>query len=65
MIWQTAMPILDKLDPLQYYVHYRLFRDSTRYYNKGLVKVCPVLFRLYAAHFAYRTSPTLAEICPK
>lgn len=36
---KTAMPLLDKIDPLQYYFVYRLFRDSTRYYNKSLVKV--------------------------
>jgi import inner membrane translocase subunit TIM50 len=32
------MPILDKIDPLSYYFLYRLFRDSTRYFNGTLVK---------------------------
>lgn len=36
---QTAMPILDKLDPYQFFITYKLFRDATRSVNGTPVKV--------------------------
>lgn len=40
-IWQTAMPVIEKLDPMEAYIPFKLFRESTRYYKKALVKVLP------------------------
>lgn len=33
------MPILDKLDPYQFFITYKLFRDATRSVNGTPVKV--------------------------
>lgn len=33
------MPILDKLDPYQFFITYKLFRDATRSVNGQPVKV--------------------------
>ena len=34
----TAIPIVEKLDPHMIYILYKLFRDSTRYHNKDVIK---------------------------
>ena len=34
----TAIPIVEKLDPHMIYILYKLFRDSTRYHNKQVIK---------------------------
>lgn len=34
----TAIPIVEKLDPHMIYILYKLFRDSTRYFNKDVIK---------------------------
>ncbi len=39
IMFQTAMPILDKLDPYQFFITYKLFRDATRSVNGTPVKV--------------------------
>jgi TFIIF-interacting CTD phosphatase-like protein len=36
---QTALPIVDKLDPHHFYIVYQLFRESMRAYNGEVVKV--------------------------
>ena len=36
---QTALPILEKLDPYQFWIAYKLFRDATRSINGQPVKV--------------------------
>lgn len=36
--FQTANPIIDKLDPYQFFIQYRLFRDATRSVNGTPVK---------------------------
>lgn len=40
---QTAMPIIEKLDPYNFFILYKLFRESTRSVNGKIVKVTPVL----------------------
>ena len=36
---QTAVPIIEKIDPFTLYVSYKLFRESTRSADGRLVKV--------------------------
>lgn len=35
------MPVAEKLDPFTAYLPYRLYRESTRYVDGKVVKVCP------------------------
>lgn len=35
---QTALPVLEKLDPYNFFITYRLFRDATRATDDGPVK---------------------------
>ena len=37
--YQTVDPILDKLDPYNLYIMYRLYRESTRLVDGKIVKV--------------------------
>ena len=39
LVFQTAFPIVDGLDP-KGYISFRLFRDATRYIDGAHVKVC-------------------------
>ncbi|KAI0827729.1 NIF-domain-containing protein [Trametes gibbosa] len=68
----TAMPIIDKLDPYQFYIMHRLFRDACRseqgqpvkdlkYLNRDLSKV--VLLDTHPEHVA--PNPENAVILPK
>lgn len=36
---QTAMPIIEKLDPYNFFITYKLFRESTRSVDGKIVKV--------------------------
>lgn len=36
---QTALPIIEKLDPYQFFIAYKLFRDATKSINGQPVKV--------------------------
>ena len=36
---QTALPVIEKLDPYQFWIQYKLFRDATRSVNGQPVKV--------------------------
>ncbi|OCH93529.1 HAD-like protein [Obba rivulosa] len=68
----TAMPVIDKLDPYQFYITYRLFRDATRsvrgqpvkdlkYLNRDLSKV--ILLDCHPEHAS--SQPENAIIVPK
>ncbi|CAL1711722.1 unnamed protein product [Somion occarium] len=68
----TAMPIIDKLDPYQFFITYRLFRDATRsvkgqpvkdltYLNRDLSKV--IILDTHSEHVS--TQPENAVILPK
>lgn len=46
---QTAIPIIEKLDPMNLYILYKLFRESARTYKGELVKV--LIFSFYDAIF--------------
>lgn len=38
---QTAIPIIEKIDPFGAFIMYKLFREATRTTKDGLVKVRP------------------------
>ncbi|EMD33270.1 hypothetical protein CERSUDRAFT_118310 [Gelatoporia subvermispora B] len=68
----TAMPVIDKLDPYQFFITYRLFRDATRsvrgqpvkdlkYLNRDLSKV--ILLDCHPEHAS--SQPENAIIVPK
>ena len=40
---QTAMPIIDKLDPYNFFILYKLFREATRSVNGKIVKVSLII----------------------
>jgi import inner membrane translocase subunit TIM50 len=65
MSTQTAMPILDKIDPLSYYFMYRLFRDSTRYYKSTLVKDLSYLGRDLSKVIILETNPAHVQTQPE
>ena len=69
---QTATPILDKLDPYQFYIIHRLFRDACRsengqpvkdlsYLNRDLSKV--ILLDTHPEHV--KPNPENAIVLPK
>lgn len=69
---QTAMPILEKLDPYTFYISYKLFRESTRslngtvtkdlnYLNRDLSKV--IILDAHPEHVSLQ--PNNAIVLPK
>lgn len=41
-VFQTALPIIEKLDPYQFFIAYKLFRDATKSINGTPVKVSSI-----------------------
>jgi len=61
------MPILEKLDPYNFFIMYKLFREATRssengpvkdlsYLNRPLDRVIIVRIRIFAHYFVYTDS---------
>lgn len=55
---QTAAPVAEKLDPFGAYVPYKLFRESTRYADGKVVKVCVASSSAVSLADSGRTCPT-------
>lgn len=62
---QTANPILDKLDPYQFFIQYRLFRDATRSVNGTPVKDLTYLNRDLSKVILLDTHPEHASAQPE
>lgn len=61
----TAIPIVDKLDPHMIYILYKLFRDSTRYHNKAIVKDLSYLGRDLSKVIMLDTDPEHFQLQPE
>lgn len=59
------MPIVEKLDPYMIYILYKLFRDSTRYVNKDVVKDLSYLGRDLKKVVMLDTLPKHFELQPE
>ncbi len=49
--FQTAIPIVEKLDPYQFFIAYKLFRDATRSVNGTPVKVRLLALKRALQHY--------------
>ncbi|KAI0821210.1 HAD-like domain-containing protein [Irpex lacteus] len=61
----TAMPIVEKLDPYQFWIQYRLFRDATRSVNGQPVKDLTYLNRDLSKVILLDTHPEHASAQPE
>ena len=62
---KTAMPILEKLDPYNFYIMYKLFRESTRAVNGQVVKDLSYLNRDLANTIIIDTVPDHVQLQPE